>query len=585
MFTSKGNEALGQSYKADPQCSLIDNALYRFIGFEVFTTDPQHRHQQRKLFGQRRFLEIITVFQLTSGNFKNLIEFGKKGIDPVVPIFYRHALYGKPYQIDGGKREIAPTDRGLFTETIFKNAGTASHCGNLVFIPFGIIFPPQLVPVERCIEIDEIRKKATSGYFAGIPIQIVITIGGQITYPSFLFPYLYGEYGRRAVPYSLISAYQYLTDYTTSFGRSIRSIIDRTENDLIPPSGMYGIHIVNKRLHRLMYTAYRAIDRLLLDSFFACQSVEFLIEIIIDRCLIKMRIICVHKFFNDLYLLDIAQSHIRSKIEIKCGNGLSSVHFVLSRLHRDTAQDTRGFYAFGRTRLPMSGTKPLFQYLVERVLYTRQTLGRIVIFIMDMNVSMTYGVSYFITQQIIIDKRFCRLAGEFHHHAGRSIGIHIGIFPSDVVGLGIDDIEKHLSRLGLTGNATLIPISDILLCDFLTRTFHQFHFDPILNFLHRHLFTAIASNAVGYFTDQRFVFSLFGMEHRFADSRHDFFFVEADNTAITFDNSLYHTTYIKNLQTIRMQRGKDREAYMTKGLSVVLLSTRSIFTTHKRQVF
>ena len=73
---------------------------------------------------------------------------------------------------------------------------------------------------------------------------------------------------------------------------------------------------------------------------------------------------------------------------------------------------------------------------------------------MNVDVTVLGSGTYVLVEQIIIDERLGGLAGELHHHACRSIGIHVGIFTGDVVLLGTDNLLKHLACLGTTGNGT-----------------------------------------------------------------------------------------------------------------------------------
>ena len=153
---------------------------------------------------------------------------------------------------------------------------------------------------------------------------------------------------------------------------------------------------------------------------------------------------------------------------------------------------------------------------------------------------MLYGITALRRQQVVVDKGLGALGGEFHHHTGWRVGIHIRILTGDIVILDIDDVEKNITCLCLTGNGTLVAVSDISLCHILTGTLHQLHLNGVLNLLHRHLGITLGGNTVGNGLQQTLIFSLVRMKHRLTDSSHDFLFVESHNTPIALYNSLYH---------------------------------------------
>ena len=89
---------------------------------------------------------------------------------------------------------------------------------------------------------------------------------------------------------------------------------------------------------------------------------------------------------------------------------------------------------------PCPAEKAVFQDVVQRMLYACEALGRIIVFIMDMQIVVFYRLLDLFAQQVIVNERLGRFAGELHHHAGGRVGIHIGILAGDVVGFDIDDL-------------------------------------------------------------------------------------------------------------------------------------------------
>ena len=159
-----------------------------------------------------------------------------------------------------------------------------------------------------------------------------------------------------------------------------------------------------------------------------------------------------------------------------------------------------------------------------------------------MNVQVVVGhrLLHLGTQQVVIHEGFGRLAGEFHHHASRCVGIHVGILTGHIVRLDIDDLQENVTCLRLAGDAALVAVGDVFLCHILAATLHQLHLHGILNRLHRHLRVASESDMIGDLADQLFVLPLIGMEHRLTDCGDNLILVEAHDAAISFDYGLYH---------------------------------------------
>jgi len=104
----------------------------------------------------------------------------------------------------------------------------------------------------------------------------------------------------------------------------------------------------------------------------------------------------------------------------------------------------------------------------------------------------------------------------------------------------IDDLQEHIARFGFAGDATLIAVRNVFLCNVLTATVHQLQLDSILDGFDSHLCVAFERNMIGDLADQLPVFSVFSVQHRFTDSCCYLLFVESDDTSVTFDNCLNH---------------------------------------------
>ena len=115
----------------------------------------------------------------------------------------------------------------------------------------------------------------------------------------------------------------------------------------------------------------------------------------------------------------------------------------------------------------MAGYEAVLEYAVERMLHAGKALGGVVVLVVYVYVVVADGFANFGREQIIVDERLCSFAGEFHHHACRRVGIHVGVLTGDIVVLGLDDFVEHVGGLGTAGNATLVAICYIAFGHFL----------------------------------------------------------------------------------------------------------------------
>ena len=116
---------------------------------------------------------------------------------------------------------------------------------------------------------------------------------------------------------------------------------------------------------------------------------------------------------------------------------------------------------------------------------------------MDMQIVIFHSFLDFFTQQVIVHERFGRLAGKLHHHTGRRVGIHIGILAGNIVRLNVYDFQEYIARFCFTGDASLVTVGDVFLCNILAATVHQFQFDSILDGFDCHLCVTFKGNVIG----------------------------------------------------------------------------------------
>ena len=159
---------------------------------------------------------------------------------------------------------------------------------------------------------------------------------------------------------------------------------------------------------------------------------------------------------------------------------------------------------------------------------------------MNVDVVVLHGVAHLLAQQVVVHERLGALRGKLHHHAGRGVGVHVGILARDLVFLDVHNLHEHVARFGFACDGPLVAVGDVLLGHVLACAFHQLHLHGVLNVLHRHLGFALGGNVVSDAHDEVLVLALVGVEHGFADGCLDFLVVEANDATVSFNYRLYH---------------------------------------------
>ena len=208
------------------------------------------------------------------------------------------------------------------------------------------------------------------------------------------------------------------------------------------------------------------------------------------------------------------------------------MHFVLCRFERDAGDHACRLDSFCGTRFAVAGDEPVFEDAVERMLHASEAFGGVIILVVNVDIIVFHRLLHFGREEIVVDKGFCCLAGELHHHPGRGVGVHVGVLAGYVVVFRLDDLKKHVAGLCAAGNAALVAIGYITFGDILSRGLHELDFHAVLDGLHGHAFVAAHADAVGYFGYQSLVFSHFGGEHGLADRRFYLLFVISDYAAV-----------------------------------------------------
>ena len=112
---------------------------------------------------------------------------------------------------------------------------------------------------------------------------------------------------------------------------------------------MDGVHVMDKRLHCLVDAADSHIDSVLFQSFVSFETIQVFLQVILDFSVLQIVEIPVLQHCQLGNLLDICLSYIRRKIEVECRNGLTSMHFILDRLHGNTCENRSGLYPLRRS--------------------------------------------------------------------------------------------------------------------------------------------------------------------------------------------------------------------------------------------
>ena len=540
VLTREGYEGLGKSDESDAQRTLIDDTLDGVHRLQLVGTNPEALHEQGELLGEGGLLELETVVELLGSDLEHLIELGHEHVDALLLIFLLTTLQRQLHDIDGGEREITTPDAGTGTKTVLEDTCATAHRGYLMHETLRIVGTPVRILIERGVEVQEIGEETTRRDLTGQLIEVEVAVFRQIVHAPFLLPDLDGEDGSLAIAHTFVGGEQDLAHHTTALGTGVCSIVYAGEDHLVTTTRVDGVHIMDEGLHRLMHTAYGLVDGMLLGAFLACQTIEGLLDIVHQRLVVEILVIFAIEILKGFQFFDITQAHVGCEIEVEGRDGLTAVHLVLATLHGDTGQHRGRLNALGTTRGTMTCSKSVLQDIIQRVLHTGERLRGVIIFVVDVQIVVFYGVAALFREQIVVDEGFGGLARELHHHARRRVGVHIGILARNVVVLDVHDVEEHLTGLGLAGDGALVAVGDILLSHVLTAGLHQLELDGILNLLDGHLTIAALCDAVSDLIEQAFVFAFIGMEHGLADGGHDFLFIESYNAPVALYYCLDH---------------------------------------------
>ena len=233
MLSDQGDKCLCKTDESDSEGSVIDYRFDCVVVRKLFAVQPQGTHKERELLFEGSLLEIESFVELSCGDLKRPVELLEEFVDPVFLALDTHTFYGELHDIDGSERKVSTTDGRLRSETVLEHAGAAAHCSHLPLVSLRIVCLPELVMVERCVQVHEVREETSCGYLAGKLVKIVVAVFRKVAHSAFLLPDLDREDGCRAVSHAFICGVEDFADHAASFGRSVSSVIDRTEYHLV----------------------------------------------------------------------------------------------------------------------------------------------------------------------------------------------------------------------------------------------------------------------------------------------------------------------------------------------------------------
>ncbi len=293
-----------------------------------------------------------------------------------------------------------------------------------------------------------------------------------------------------------------------------------------------------------MHAAHGLVDGVLLGALAARQPVQGLANVVYQRLVVQLTVALAVQFLQGLQLLDVGQPHVGGQVEVEGRYGLTAVHLVLGALHRYAGQHRRRLDALGRPRCAVTGNEAARQDVIQRVLNAGQRLRGVIVLVVYVQVVVLHGVAALVREQVVVDEGLGGLRRKLHHHARRRVGVHVGILARHVVRLDVDDVQKHVARLGLAGYRPLVAIGYVLRRHVLAARLHQLHLHHVLYLFHRHLAVAALRYVVRYLVQQAFVLAPVGVHHGLAYGSHNLLLVESNDASVSLYNCLYHLGYL-----------------------------------------
>ena len=134
-------------------------------------------------------MEVVTLVELLCRNVESPIKSFEELLDSKgLVAFGLHGFDCELDKVDSREGKVASSDRGLRPETVAIDTGAASHSSNFVDIAFWIVRFPCIILVEGSVEIEEVREETPCTHLAGILIEVIVSVLGEIADASFFLP-------------------------------------------------------------------------------------------------------------------------------------------------------------------------------------------------------------------------------------------------------------------------------------------------------------------------------------------------------------------------------------------------------------
>ena len=333
------------------------------------------------------------------------------------------------------------------------------------------------------------------------------------------------------------------------------------------------IHVVDKRLHRLVDTLDGTVDRQLTVVFqkILPETVHFLLgrpglqygrrapvqhidedivsqfqllkfreKIIYERFLLVIEIQGHDSVSNLRQFLLVCLPDIRRHVEVEGGYGLAAVHLVLHRLHRDAGKGGGRLDPLRGTHRRMAFLETVHKEHVRRMLDAREGLRRIEVLIVDVDEVGLHGGGHLGGKEAFVHEGLAGLGGELHHHPGRRVRVHVGVLARDLVRLGLQDLPEDLHGIRLSGDVPLVPVPDVLLGHILARGTHESRLHGLVYLIHPDGVRVpvpadrldLVDHSEGDLPRKVLVDALLGRFHRLHNSVVDMVVIESHDTSV-----------------------------------------------------
>ena len=226
MLAYERDECLGKTDEADTESSVVDYSLDCVIVLKLVAVEPERAHQERELLLERSLLEVESLVELFRRDLESPVKLVEELVDPVISVLYVHALDGELHDVDRGEREVASSDRCLWSESVLEYSCAASHCSYLPLVSLRILRVPELMLVERSVEVDEVREEAACRNLACKFVKVVVAVLRQVAYAALLLPDLDREDGGRTVAHAFICSVEDFADHAATLCRCVCTVVD-----------------------------------------------------------------------------------------------------------------------------------------------------------------------------------------------------------------------------------------------------------------------------------------------------------------------------------------------------------------------